>query len=95
MKVILSLSEHPDHRIRMTWEHLYVALSRVRQKNDIRLLLRLGDRSTMKYITNLHKNKKIDSFFKGYLYDNQGAVSWEPLLAASAAGFALGISDPL
>ena len=86
-KVILSLSEHPDHRVRMTWEHLYVALSRIRKKDDMRLLLRLGDRSSMKYISSLHKNKTIECFFKGYSLSNHKGVKWNPMLAASAAGF--------
>ena len=73
----------------MTWEHLYVALSRIRKKDDMRLLLRLGDRSTMRYISNLHKNKAIDSFFKGYSCNSTEAVSWNPDMAAKAAGFAL------
>ena len=43
-KVILAISEHPNNFIRMKWEGLYVALSRVKFSDDIRLLLRLGDR---------------------------------------------------
>ena len=65
-KVILAISEHPNNFIRMKWEGLYVALSRVKFSDDIRLLLRLGDRSTMTYISKLKKNAHIKSFFKGY-----------------------------
>ena len=65
-KVILSISEHPHQFVRMSWEGLYVALSRVKFKDDIRLLLRNGDRSTMEYIKELRKNDYIKSFFKGY-----------------------------
>ena len=86
-RVVLSLSEHPDRRIRMTWEHLYVALSRIRKKDDIRLLLKLGNRSTMNYISKLNKNKAIDEFFKGYSFHNQVVALWDPILVATAAGF--------
>lgn len=65
-KVILSISEHPHQLVRMSWEGLYVALSRVKFRDDIRLLLRNGDRSTMGYIKGLRKNDYIKSFFKGY-----------------------------
>ena len=71
----------------MTWEHLYVALSRIRKKDDMRLLLRLGDRSSMKYISSLRKNKTIECFFKGYSLSNHKGVKWDPKMAASAAGF--------
>ena len=59
-KVILSISEHPNHFIRMKWEGLYVALSQVRFRNDVRLLLKCGDRSTMDYIIHLNKNAFIN-----------------------------------
>ena len=68
-KVITSLSEHPFSFTRLTWEGLYVALSRVRQKDDIRLLLRFEDETTLEYIGGLRKNKFVKSFFKGYQAD--------------------------
>ena len=68
-KVILSISEHPFQFTRLKWEGLYVALSRVWKKDDIRLLLRFNDRSTMDYIINLEKNKFIKCFFDGYKTD--------------------------
>ena len=70
-KVILSISEHPFHFTQLKWEGLYVALSRVRKKDDIRLLLRFNDRSTMNYIINLEKNKFIKCFFDGYKTDRK------------------------
>ena len=69
-KVILSISEHPFQFTQLKWEGLYVALSRVRKKDDIRLLLRFNDRSTMNYIINLEKNKFIKCFFDGYKTDH-------------------------
>ena len=69
--MILSISEHPQPFIRIKWEGLYVALSRVKFSEDIRLLVRLGDRSTMRYIANLKKNANVKSYFKGYRADPQ------------------------
>ncbi len=69
--MILSISEHPQAYIRIKWEGLYVALSRVRFSEDIRLLVRLGDRSTMRYISNLKKNGLVKSYFRGYQPCNQ------------------------
>lgn len=86
----------------MKWEGLYVALSRVKFRDDIRLLLRNGDRTTMKYIYDLKRNENIQSFFNGYktcdLYNNiagyddrftsaQITTRWDGRLAAKSAGF--------
>ena len=68
-KVILSISEHPFQFTKLIWEGLYVALSRVRHEDDIRLLLRFDDLSTMNYISNLEKNHFIKCFFDGYKLD--------------------------
>jgi len=57
----------------MTWESLYVALSRVRRKDHIRLLLKHGDRSTMDYIRNMKKHPLVKSFFKGYITDDSNS----------------------
>ena len=65
-RVILSISEHPINFNRNTWEGLYVALSRVRLRDHIRLLLRQGRRSTMNYIRQLKKNNYTKCFFQGY-----------------------------
>ena len=43
-----------------------MALSRVKFKGDICLLLKGGDRSTMDYIENLAKNARVQTFFDGY-----------------------------
>ena len=57
----------------MTWESLYVALSRVRRKDHIRLLLKHGDRSTMNYIADMKKHPLVKSFFKGYVPDDSNS----------------------
>ena len=98
-KVITSLSEHPFSFTRLTWEGLYVALSRVRQKDDIRLLLRFEDETTLEYIGGLRKNKFVKSFFSGYeaVRDHAGhqqnnidsdlLMRWNAKLASFNAGF--------
>jgi hypothetical protein len=81
--------------IRIKWEGLYVALSRVKFKDDVRLLLRNGDRSTMAYIQDLQKNTMVKCFFNGYVshdtseqYANsQGLLKWDCTKAAREAGF--------
>ena len=98
----MSLSEHPSHFNKITWEGLYVALSRVKLRDDVRLLLRNGDRSTMKYISKLEKNSSVKAYFKGYVpktchhhqdsnihipYQHQVPMSWNATLALEAAGF--------
>ena len=79
----------------------YVALSRVRLKEDIRLLLLWGsDRSKMPYIAHLEKNSFIKSYFRGYRFldvykgkgkENEGQVMlpmrWDDRKAAIDAGF--------
>ena len=97
-KVIISLSEHPSQFVKIKWEGLYVALSRVKFKDDIRLLLRNEDRSTMAYIKDLAKNKLVKSFFKGYVpieaqvqeHDEHqciGLMRWDSIQASKDAGF--------
>ena len=74
-----------------------MALSRIRKKNDMRLLLKLRDRSTMEYISKLKKNQTVHNFFKGYQHNSQAPVLWNSNLAALAAGFgdptALGLTQ--
>ena len=43
-----------------------MALSRIRTRDDMRLLLRRNDRSTMNYISELRKDKRV-IFLKGTL----------------------------
>ena len=93
-KVILCLSEHPFQLNKIKWEGLYVALSRVRLKEDIRLLLRNRDRSTMEYITDLKKNRLVKCFFKGYTATSNdengimnGLMKWNSKKASKEAGF--------
>ena len=61
-----------------------MALSRVKFKGDIRLLLKSEDRSTMDYIENLAKNARVQSFFDGY--EGDMPMTWNEQRAAESAG---------
>ncbi|KAL7526069.1 hypothetical protein ACHAWF_001619, partial [Thalassiosira exigua] len=73
-KVILCISENPLPFLRLKWEGLYVALSRVCHRDDIHLLVCFDDQMTMEYIGSLKKNKFIKSYFDGYI--RQIEQSW-------------------
>ena len=71
----------------------------MRLKDDVRLLLRNGDRSSMDYIRELKKNRFIKSFFKGYVtvsateevsrgnVEGSALMKWDPHRASKAAGY--------
>ena len=82
--IILSLSEHPNSFTRISWEGLYVVLSRVSFKGDIHLLLKGGDRSTMDYIENLAENACVQTFLDGY--EGDMPMTWNEQRAAESAG---------
>ena len=68
-------------------------------KDDVRLLLRNGDRSSMGYIKELKKNRLIKSFFEGYVtvsatgdvargnVEGSTLMKWDPHRAFQAAGY--------
>ena len=74
----------------MTWEGLYVALSRVRMGDHIRLLINIkrGDWSTVHYVSKLRKNVYTNWYFNGYEDhpDADGTMRWNCELAIKAAG---------
>ena len=85
-KVILCLSEHPTPFLKLKWESLYVALSRIRTREDLRLLLRKKDRETMNYVSQLKKDDRVHHFFQGYAdNENDIPVKWNARRALRAA----------
>ena len=87
-KVIASLSKHPTNFLRLKWEQLYTVLSRIEENAELKLLLQMGNRNTLDYISELEKDPKTTYFFAGYPREsNNEVVHWDPLLAATAAGF--------
>jgi hypothetical protein len=86
--IIVSLSEHPCPFLRFKWEQVYVVLSRVRHHLGMTLLLLMGNRATLNYITNLEKDPLTAAYFKGFSDLSSSVVSyWDSDLAAKAAGF--------
>lgn len=82
------ISQHPVPLLRMTWEGLYVALSRVKYSDHIRLAIKNDDRSTLSYIENLSKNKYTDWFFRGFEHvSSMKEMNWNRSKAREAAGF--------
>ena len=71
------------------WEGLYVALSRVKYRDHIRLAInRDRDDLDMEYMADLKKNKYTDCFFSGFeqSIDSEARI-WNRNLALKAAGF--------
>jgi hypothetical protein len=85
-RLILSISDHPYHKLRHEWEGLYVGLSRVEYNEHIRLLLKRGDWGTAKLLLGLERCKYTECFFKGYAQQpNHGGMRWNRQLARAAA----------
>ena len=80
-KVILSISEHPNYICRLSWSAIYVALSRIKDRNDIRFLIKkLNGQlqyNTLEYVTVLHRKKDVALYFAGFRHKN--GARWKPL----------------
>jgi hypothetical protein len=83
-RVILALSKREQHFVNLKYAGIYVAMSRVRQRQDIRLLLHdTGEEgqdvwTTLEYVTALKPERSIKAFFAGYAND---ANHWDADLA--------------
>ena len=88
-KLIASLSRHPLSYLRFNWEQIYVLLSRITGRSDLRLLLKMGNRSTLDYISELEKDPYTVHYFKGFgdSSNNSTPLRWNKAIAARAAGF--------
>ena len=87
-KLIASLSEHPVPFLRFRWEQIYTLQSRITERNDMRLLLRMGNRNTLQYVSHLEKDPFTAQYFAGFPKESSTeVVYWNPTLAANAAGF--------
>ena len=87
-RLVASLSKHPSPFLRFRWEQMYVLLSRITGRNGLRLLLQMGDRNTLDYISDLEKDPYTAYYFDGFGKESSSEVSyWNADLAAEAAGF--------
>ena len=87
-KLIVSLSEHPCPFLRFSWEQVYTVISRITMCDDMRLLLQMGNRNTLQYISDLEKDPNTAHYFAGFPRESSDeVVHWDATLAARAAGF--------
>ena len=86
-RLILSLSEHPQAFLRFTWEQVYAALSRIRAHEFLALLLYMGNRQTLTYLSHLKKDPYTASYFAGFVAGTTSESYWNREQAARAAGF--------
>ena len=87
-KVIASLSEHPCPFIRFRYEQVYIILLRIKEHQDLELLLKMNNRNTLKYISTLEKDPFPTYYFAGFQQISYDRLEkWDSTLAAKAAGF--------
>jgi hypothetical protein len=56
--------------------------------DDMRLLLQIGNRNTLQYISDLEKDPNTAHYFAGFPRESSDeVVHWDATLAARAAGF--------
>jgi hypothetical protein len=88
--VILALSYNPAQGCNMGLPELYVALSRVRVKGNIRLLLTgataAEKRISLGYINDMRPDITVDSFFAGF--QNDGSKPWTEVEWSESAAYA-------
>ena len=80
-RVILALSYRSSAVTNLSYEALYVAFSRVRKRDDIRIIVSEPGYDTLTYITDKKPDPSSTAFFAGY--DSNGI--WQKHLALSAA----------
>ena len=93
-RLIIFVAQHPVPLLRMSWEGLYVALSRVKYRDHIRLAVDRstleGEKKAMEYMVKLQKNKYTDWYFRGFKpigADESQVMVWNRKAAWKAAGF--------
>ena len=84
-RVVLALSCHPNYIQRMTFASIYVAFSRVKNPDDIRLLFHspggYPNYNELRYITELKPNKYTRAYYAGFV-NNEGR--WNQLQSLEA-----------
>ena len=88
-KLIASVSaEHPCPFLRFRWEQFFTLFSRITGREDLSLLLQLGNRNTLSYLSDLKKDAFTAHYFAGFPQASSTEVSyWNASLTAKAAGF--------
>ena len=78
-RVVIDLTHHPLHINRMTYASIFVALSRVKSKNHIRLLRHndLSLQRSYEYIESLKPDENVLRFYEGFEQpERDGAMTW-------------------
>ncbi len=83
-RVILALSSRPSYQLQMKFPAIFVAMSRVKKAEHIRVLYHEGlfIEEEVSYLTSLKPNKAVALFYSGYK-ENNG--SWDPDCAVQSA----------
>jgi len=88
-RVIVDLTSRPTHLSQMKFAAIFVAMSRVKNKQHIRLLthklpgLKLNATQNYSYITSLQPSEHVIAFYHGYSPETatQTGTSWLPQAA--------------
>ena len=87
-KLIASLLEHPTNFLKLCWKQLYTFLSHITERYDLRLVLHMGSRNTLQYISTLERDPYTTYYFAGFPKESSNEViHWDQILAAKAARF--------
>jgi len=82
-RVVIDLMYHPNGRIRLKFAAIFVALSRVKCKEDLRLLHRPKKKLTSAYgyITEMRQHADVTAFYNGFTGNEGEGLRWCPQTA--------------
>ena len=84
-KVVINLHCHPDETQRLKFAQIFVALSRVKTRQNIRLIRHPNATHEQAYsrITELRQHPDVTALCKGFKPSAKGAFTWDANLALS------------
>ena len=84
-KVVVDLTEHPDGTLKLSFASVLVALSRIKERMDIRLIhhASMSFESAYGCITKLQPHPDVTAFYKGFKGDWHKGQVWDPESALS------------
>jgi hypothetical protein len=82
-KVLLDLHCHPNHYRRLNFASIFVALTRVQKREDLKLVAHNGYefQQSYQYITDLKPHKNTMSYYHGFSNNDINGCTWDPDLA--------------
>ena len=77
-KVVVDLTKHPDGRLKLKFASVYVALSRIKHRADIRLIQHQGmtREQSYGYITQLKPHPDVVAFYNGFYGNERDGYKW-------------------